>query len=79
MKKAPTGPYLVSGGWTGRGRQILVVFERVWIRALSNPGAPLQALLPVERPANHHVARGRKSNRRKEDGAEHLYAAAVWR
>jgi hypothetical protein len=26
------------------------------VRAVTNPGAPLQALPPVERPASHHVA-----------------------
>jgi hypothetical protein len=49
---------------------MLVVLElRFW--AVTNPGAPLEALPPVERPASPHVAGYWQGNRQK--ASEHLH------
>jgi hypothetical protein len=58
--------------------QMLVVLKlEPRVRAVTNPGAPLQALPPVEIPASYHVAGYWQGNRQK--ASEHLHGPAFRR
>jgi hypothetical protein len=46
---------------------------------VTDPGAPLQVLPPVEAPANHYVEGNWQGDWREADGQKHLNGTAIWR